>query len=187
MEYVSRTGPVEVGIMPPGAGGIIGFEDFGGISGGADWEKAYQTSIAARFAPDTLRQSMRRSFDDPYDAEITPAKPNAVSMVGADVFGPDSFHFTTRNNIVGDIRGEAAYGVITGEPPVGASEVSWAAFSYPSDPMSQTTSCGTCAPRFQRPSPVSQPPAVGSYGNPAAASAGRRNSVWAKIKSAYYL
>lgn len=187
MEYVSRAGPVESGIMPPGAGGIIGFEDFGGISGGADYAKAYNTSILARFAPDTLATSMRRSFDDPWDSAITPAKPNAVSMVGADVFGPDSFHFTTRNNIVGDIRGEAAFGSISGEPPVGASEVSWASFSWPSDPSSQTTTCGTCAPRFSRPNPVSQPPAVGSYGNPAAANSGRRDTVWSKVKSAYYL
>lgn len=62
MEYVSRAGPVQAGIIPPGAGGIIGFEDFGGISGGADWEKAYNTSILARFAPDTLAASVRRSF-----------------------------------------------------------------------------------------------------------------------------
>lgn len=187
MEYVSRAGPVEAGVIPPGAGGIIGFQDFGGISGGADWEKAYNTSILARFAPDTLAASVRRSFDDPYDLEITPAKPSAVSMVGADVFGPTSFHYTTRNNIVGDIRGEAAFGQITGEPPTGASEVSWASFAYPTDPGSATTTCGTCAPRYVRQNPVSQPPMVGQYGNPAAANSGRRSTVWSKIKSAYYL
>ena len=188
MEYTSRAGPIEAGIAPPGAGGVIGFDDFGGISGGADWSKAYNTSILARFAPDTLRASMKRSFDDPYDSEITPAKPSAVSMVGADVFGPTSFHFTTRNNIVGDIRGEAAYGQITGEPPQGASEVSWASFAYGTDPASQTTSCGTCAPKFARAIPLSsQPPMMGQYGNPAAVNSGRRSTVWSKIKSAYYI
>ncbi|MDR3540730.1 MAG: hypothetical protein P4L69_07130 [Desulfosporosinus sp.] len=186
-EYVSRAGPVQAGYMPPGAGGVVGFEDFGGISGGADWTKAYNTSIMARFAPDTLAASVRRSFDDPYDMEITPAKPSAVSMVGADVFGPTSFHYTTRNNIVGDTRGEAAFGMISGEPPEGASEVSWASFSYPTEMTNPTATCGTCAPQFKKPNPVSQPPMTGQYGNPAAANSGRRSTVWSKVKSAYFM
>ena len=197
MEYLSRVfknsstatappGPVQAGVVPPGAGGVIGFEDFGGISSGADWDKAYNTSILARFAPDTLAASVRRTFDDPYDEEITPAKPSSVSMVGADVFGPPTFHYTTRNNIVGDIRGEAAYGAVTGEVPTGASEVSWAQYAHPVEAESRTTSCGMCASRFNQPSPVQQPPAVGSYGNPAAASKSR-GSLWGKIKQAYYM
>lgn len=180
MEYVSRAGPVASGVVPEGAGGVVGFEDYGGISGGSDYNKAYATSMMARFAPETLAASVRRSWDSPWEQEITPAKPRAVSMVGEDVFGPPSFHATTRNSML-DLRGEAAYGQITGDPPTGASVVSWAAFAQPNGPASSGLSCGTCNAHFAKQSPVSRPPLVGSYGHPTA----RQSSVWSKVKSAF--
>ena len=183
MEYVSRSGPVASGVIPEGAGGVLGFEDYGGISGGSDYHKAYATSMLARFAPDTLATSVRRSWDEPFMEEITPAKPRAVSMVGADVFGPPSFHSTTRNSML-DLRGEAYVGVFDGQAPMGASEVSWASFANSNGPASAGIACGTCASQFSRASPVSRPPAVGSYGNPAARSG---PTPWSKVKSAFLL
>lgn len=184
MEYVSRSGPVQSGIIPMGAGGVVGFGDYGGVSGGDSYHKAYQTSLAVRMAPDTIAKSVRASWDEPFYQEISPAKPEAVSMVGADVFGPPSFHSTVRNTLL-DLRGEAATGVVTGEPPSGASEVSWASYAVPNGPASVGLGCGTCAKNFEAPSPVSQPPKVGSFGNPAAIP--RRKNIWSKIRNAFYM
>lgn len=183
MDVQARTGPVASGIVPEGAGGVLGFEDYGGIAGGSDYYHAYQTSMLARFAPDTLAQSVRRSWDEPWLEAITPAKPRAVSMVGSDVFGPPSFHSTVRNSLT-DLRGEAAFGKITGAIPEGASEVSWAAFADPNGPASAGLACGTCNAAFRLRSPVSRPPPVGSYGNPAAAPR-PYHTVWNKVKSAF--
>ena len=184
MESVSRFGPVASGVVPEGAGGVLGFEDYGGISGGADYYKSYQTSMMARFAPDTLAVNVRRSWDEPWLEAITPAKPQAVSMVGTDVFGPPSFHSTIRNSML-DLRGEAAQGAITGQPPSGASEVSWAAFTTGNGPASAGLACGTCAPQYTRASPISQPPRVGAYGNPSARPA--FTTPFAKIRAAFLL
>lgn len=63
MDMSSRIGPTAPGVIPPGAGGVVGFEDYGGISGGSDYHRAYQTSMLARFAPDTLAVSVRGSWD----------------------------------------------------------------------------------------------------------------------------
>lgn len=183
MEYVSRAGPVAAGVVPEGAGGVLGFDDYGGISGGSDYHKSWATSQLARFAPDTLATSVRRSWEEPFLEEITPAKPRAVSMIGDDVFGPPSFHSTTRNSML-DLRGEAAFGTITGAPPSGASEVSWAAFANPNGPASAGIACGTCANYFSQASPVSRPPIIGSFGNPTAAE---RHTPWRKVKSAFLM
>jgi len=192
MDFLShRSGPVASGVIPSGAGGIVGFEDFSsGISGGSDYHRAYETSMMARFAPDTLAASVRRSWDEPWLEEISPAKPQAVSMVGTDVFGPASFHSTTRNSML-DLRGEAAYSSsalgIGGEIPTGASEVSWAAFA---NPNTSHLGCGTCSSQFMAPALPSQP-FNGAYKSPAsyyAATAAppyrpHNPNLWTRIKS----
>lgn len=170
MEYVSRYGPVAAGVIPSGAGGPVAFEDYGGISGGSDYHKAYATSMMARFAPDTLAESMRRSWDEPYMEEITPAKPQAVSMVGADVFGPPSFHATTRNSMM-DLRGEAYVGDFKGDAPTGASEVTWASYANPNGPASAGLACGTCSTQFSRKIPIT---------NPAPSSSSSSSNAWIK-------
>jgi hypothetical protein len=89
--------------------------------GGSDYYRAYRESEMARMAPDTLARSVRSTWDEPFLSLITPEKPAAVSLAGYDVFGPQSFHTTTRNMTL-DLRGEAAYAPnLTGEVPVGAS------------------------------------------------------------------
>lgn len=191
MDYLSYgSGPVASGVIPPGAGGVVGFEDFSsGISGGSDYHRAYETSMMARFAPDTLAASVRRSWDEPWLEAITPAKPQAVSMVGTDVFGPPSFHSTTRNSVL-DLRGEAAYGSSIGsggsaEIPTGASEVSWAAFA---NPNASHLGCGTCSHQFMAPALPSQP-FNGAYKPSAYAATNppkhlpHKISFWTKIKS----
>jgi hypothetical protein len=83
-----------------------------------------------------------------------------------------------------DLRGEAAFGTITGTPPEGASEVSWAAFADPNGPASTGLGCGTCGSQFRVKSPVSRPPVTGSYGNPSAAPR-PYHTMWTKIKGAF--
>lgn len=153
MEYSSRIGPTVVGVIPPGAGGVVGFSDYGGISGGSDFHRAQSTSNLARFAPDTLARSVRLSWDETYLDEITADKPAAVSNVGEDVYGPPTFTGTVRNSML-DLRGEAAYNVPTGAgqaPPEGASDVSWRAYALDNGPASTGLACGTCATAYSRP------------------------------------
>lgn len=170
MDYNSRVGPTVVGVIPPGAGGVVGFADFGGISGGStllftrylannplptqgDYHRANATSQMARFAPDTLARSVRASWDEPWEQEITPDRPAAVSNVGEDVFGAPTFTGTVRNSMF-DLRGEAAYNVASGAgmpPPEGASDVSWRAYALDNGPASTGLACGTCAVSYSRP------------------------------------
>jgi hypothetical protein len=152
MEYISRkkTTPIQAGVMPAGAGGVVGFEDYGGISGGDSYHKAWHVAQLARFDPDTLAKSVRQSWDEPFYQEISPVKPDAVSMIGSDVFGPPSFHSTVRNTLL-DLRGEAATGAITGEAPEGAGVVSWASFADMNGPAGTNMSCGTCSHQFSAP------------------------------------
>ncbi len=92
-----------------------------GMVGGADYYRAYRESELARMAPDVLSRSVKSTWDEPFMDLITPEKPAAVSLAGYDVFGPQSFHTTTRNMSL-DLRGEAAYAPnLTGEVPAGAS------------------------------------------------------------------
>lgn len=191
MEYVSRSGPVASGAMPAGAGGVVGFEDYTtGVSGGQAYQRAYQTSLLARFAPDTLARSVRATDDNPWMSEIAPEKPEAVSMIGSDVFGPPSFQSTVRNSLL-DPRGEAAaptaYGAsAASQIPEGASVASWSSYASQVDPISTSSACGTCHQSFSAPSPIAQPPRIGAYGNPAAAKTAR-GSVWQRVKSAFYV
>jgi hypothetical protein len=185
MEYVSRYGPVSAGIVPPGAGGQVAFEDYGGISGGSDYHKAYATSMLARFAPDTLAASVRRSWDEPFMEEISPAKPKAVSMVGADVFGPPSFHSTVRNSML-DLRGEAYVGDFKGEAPTGASEVSWAAFAEPNAPSSTGLACGTCGSHYARGIPISNP-AHSAHADQSTPRTSQSGNIWSTVKSVFLM
>ena len=153
MEYSSRVGPTVAGVIPPGAGGVVGFSDYGGISGGSDFHRANAVSQMARFAPDTLARSVRASWDEPWEQEITPDRPAAVSNVGEDVFGAPTFTGTVRNSMF-DLRGEAAYNVASGAgqpPPEGASDVSWRAYALDNGPASTGLACGTCAVSYSRP------------------------------------
>jgi hypothetical protein len=111
--------------MHPGvnqfSGSYVGSEHPGGILSGGEYYRAYRESELARMAPDVLAKSVRSTWDEPFLSLITPDKPAAVSLAGYDVFGPHSFHTTTRNMTL-DLRGEAAYAPeITGEVPHGAS------------------------------------------------------------------
>ena len=137
------------GIVPPGAGGVVGFEDYGGISGGSDYHKAHRTSMLARFNPDTLARSVRASWDEPWEQEITPDRPAAVSNVGEDVFGAPTFKETIRNSLL-DPRGEAAFDPHSGGMPDGASDVSWRAFAVENGPSSTGLACGTCDGLYSR-------------------------------------
>ena len=194
MEYISRSGPVAAGAMPAGAGGVVGFEDYStGVSGGQAYQRAHQTSLMARFAPDTLARSMRATEDNPWMSEISPEKPDAVSMIGSDVFGPPSFQSTVRNSLL-DIRGEVAdpksFGTsAAGMAPEGASVASWSAYATQIDPISTGLACGTCQQTFSAPSPLAQPPRIGAYGNPVAVKSVRKSgdSVWSKVKGAFYM
>lgn len=160
MEYISRkktTTPIQAGVMPAGAGGVVDYDDYGGISGGDSYHKAWHVAQLARFDPDTLAKSVRASWDEPFYQEIAPVRPEAVSMIGADVFGPPSFHSTVRNTLL-DLRGEAATGAISGTPPEGAGVVSWAAFADLNGPAGTNMACGTCGPQFSAPASSSVHP-----------------------------
>jgi hypothetical protein len=39
MDMNGRIGPTAPGVVPPGSGGVLGFEDYGGISGGSDYHR----------------------------------------------------------------------------------------------------------------------------------------------------
>jgi hypothetical protein len=97
-----------------------------GMLGGAEYYRSFRESELARMAPDVLARSVRSTWDEPFLSVITPEKPAAVSLAGYDVFGPQSYHTTTRNMSI-DLRGEAAYAPnLVGEVPVGASVSSYA-------------------------------------------------------------
>ena len=146
----SRSGPTNPGIIPMGAGGVVDDAEYGGISSGSDYHHAYQTSMMARFAPDMLAKSVRGTFDEPWQQEITPQKPLNASMVGSDVFGPPSFQGTVRNSLL-DLRGEAAYSVDNSiDPPLGASDVGWRNYALANGPASVANACGTCSSTFAR-------------------------------------
>lgn len=166
----SRYSSVAPGIIPAEKGGYLGFSDYGGISGGNDYQRAQRTSLMARFAPDTLAKEVRAQFDDPWMSTITPEKPSAVGLVGTDVFGGPTYKTTTRNSIRW-WAGEAATSLRPGAPPEGAGTVGWADFAEQANPASV---CGTCSSRFSASSPIVQPQRVGSYGVPAA----RAHSSW---------
>jgi hypothetical protein len=165
----SRYGPVAPGTVPGEKGGYLGFSDYGGISGGNDYERAQRTSLMARFAPDTLQRSVRSQFDDPWQSTITPEKPAAVGLVGTDVFGGPSYKTTTRNSVRW-FAGEAATSMQPGAPPEGAGTVGWADFA---EKPNASGVCGTCNSRFAGSSPITQPPRVGSFGNMTARSQAR--------------
>ena len=150
MDRTSRVGSTVAGVIPPGAGGVVGYEDFGGISGGSDYHRAHMTSMMARFNPDALARSVRASWDEPWEQEITPDRPAAVSNVGDDVFGAPTFKETVRNSLI-DPRGEAAFNPHAGAPPDGASDVSWRSYAVDNGPSSTGLACGTCASAYARP------------------------------------
>ena len=103
------------------SGSYVSDDVSGGLLGGADYYRAYRESELARMAPDVLARSVKSTWDEPFMDLITPEKPAAVSLAGYDVFGPQSFHTTTRNMTI-DLRGEAAYAPnLVGEIPPGAS------------------------------------------------------------------
>jgi hypothetical protein len=160
----SRYGPVSAGIVPANAGAYMGFDDYGGISGGNDYQRSQNVSLMARFAPDTLKREVRKQFDEPWLSEISPRKPAAVGLVGTDVFGGPSFKTTTRNSILW-WAGEAASTptMNPAEMPTGASEVGWAEYAEKPNPASV---CGMCQSQFQGASPL-KPGQYGTYGNAA--------------------
>ena len=182
MDRSSRIGATVAGVIPAGAGGVVGFEDYGGISGGSDYHRANQTSLLARFAPDTLARSVRASWDEPWEQEITPDRPAAVSNVGEDVFGAPTFKSTIRNSLL-DLRGEAAFDPHSGQVPEGASDVSWRSYATDNGPSSTGLACGTCATAYAR-SASSQRSATGT-------NAGRTDSPYrtpmSKIKAAFLI
>lgn len=182
MDRSSRIGPTIAAAVPPGAGGVVGFEDYGGISGGSDYHRANQTSNLARFAPDTLGISVRASWDEPYDQTITPDRPAAVSNVGEDVFGAPTFKATVRNSLL-DLRGEAAFDPHSGQVPEGASDVSWRAYALDNGPSSTGLACGTCATSYGR-AASSQRMAAGA--NPPREASPYRTPM-SKIKAAFLI
>lgn len=165
MEMIeARYGSVAPGVVPAEKGGYLGFSDYGGISGGNDYQRAQRTSLMARFAPDTLAKEVRAQFDDPWQSTITPEKPSAVGLMGTDVFGAPTYKTTTRNSVMW-WAGEAATSLRPGVPPEGAGAVGWSDFA---EQPNAAGVCGTCTARFAGGNPMSQPPRTGSYGNPAA-------------------
>lgn len=181
-----RIGPTPQGQIPAGAGGVVGFEDYGGISGGSDYHRSYQTSMLARFAPDTLAKSVRGSWNEPQEQEITPQKPAAVSMIGDDVFATTQFTPTVRNQLH-DLRGEAAVNVARGsgaDMPQGASEVSWRAYAVENGPASTGLACGSCNAAYGRRSTAQQ---VSMGTNSPRASAPQYRTPMSKLKAAFYM
>jgi len=90
-----------------------------GQSGSVDYYKAQRCAVIARENPTMLAMSGScATVDIPFYDAITPKKPMPVTLAGVDVFGPPSFHSSTRNMSY-DIRGEAANKNIFGPPPVG--------------------------------------------------------------------
>lgn len=187
MDYTSRIGATTAGVIPPGAGGVVGFEDYGGISGGSDYHRAQSTSQLARFAPDTLARSVRASWDEPFMSEITPDRPAAVSNVGEDVFGAPTFTGTTRNSML-DLRGEAAYNVASASmaPPEGASDVGWRAYALDNGPSSTGLACGTCATAYSRPA-TAQRAAIGANTPRSVSQSSSYRTPMSKIRAAFFV
>ena len=171
--------------IPSGAGGVVGFEDYGGISGGSDYHRSYQTSMLARFAPDTLAKSVRGSWMEPNEQEITPQKPAAVSMIGDDVFATTQFTPTVRNQLH-DLRGEAAVNVARGgaDMPQGASDVSWRAYAVENGPSSTGLACGSCNAAYARKSTAQAAP---RGANTPRSAAPHYRTPMAKLRAAFFL
>jgi hypothetical protein len=149
------------------SGSYVADEVSGGLLGGSEYYRAFRESELARMAPDVLARSVKSTWDEPFMDLITPEKPAAVSLAGYDVFGPQSFHTTTRNMTL-DLRGEAAYAPnLTGDIPPGASIPSLAmgaAVNF-SD-CSQGCGCGSNPAGIQLPGSM----ASSSYSGPSSSS-----------------
>ena len=182
---MSRAGPTAPGVIPAGAGGVVGFEDYGGISGGSDYHRANQTSMLASFSPDTLAVNVRGSWDEPWAQEITPQKPMAVSMVGSDVFASTPFIPSVRNQLH-DLRGEAAVNPQGSDVPEGASAVGWRSYAADNGPSSTGSACGTCNASYSRSSTAQASASRANRPRTAAAGASYRTPM-AKLKAAFFL
>jgi hypothetical protein len=185
MDISRRTGPTRPGIIPPGAGGVVGFEDYGGISGGSDYHRAFQTSLLARFNPEALQNIATRGWgEEIWEQKLNNGqRPAAVSMVGDDVFPETQFTPTVRNKLL-DTRGEAAYAPMRGTPPEGASDVGWRAYAIENGPSSTGLACGTCNPVYSRVSSA-QRQTTGAL-TPRGLSSYYRTPL-AVLKAAYYI
>jgi hypothetical protein len=106
-------------------------------------------------------------------------------MIGNDVFPSTQFQPTVRNSLH-DLRGEAAVVAVRGlsNPPEGASEVGWRAYSIENGPASTGLACGTCNSTYARPSSAQMTP-MGAN-TPRSSNSYYRTPV-AKLRAAFYL
>lgn len=148
---VQRLGPQKPPQIPPGAGGVLRSFSYSGLNGNSEFANAYNTSIQARFQPDTLAKSVRNSWTQPFDHILTPQRPSAMTTLGSDMFGPPTFSGTKRN-VLYDLRGEAAIRPVGMSMPEGASDVGWR--SYKMNMPKSTQRCTVCGPAYS--SPVAQ-------------------------------
>lgn len=110
-------------VIDPESGGVVPAWQQAGYNGTCEYWRSVQESRLARFNPDVLSEQVEGGTNyGAFLSLITPAgTPAPVTYAGYDVFGPPAYHTSTRNMIVGDLRGEAATGPLVGAPPVGGA------------------------------------------------------------------